>query len=156
VILYAQGSGGLGLRFEMSATDASGLAVVPNNLLFSHLADVPPYQLNVANLGVQNAGIGALTLTGPGTLGRSGLWFDDKALVSVTGNVAVSPLGVIATVSENIPKGKLTPVGDFTAASGMSLEGVSRSVVGVDNARLIYRNGILYVSLVNGTVMTLR
>ena len=157
VILYCQHNGGLGLRFEMSATDAAALTTVPNHLLFANDADIPAYRLNVADLGVENAGRGALTLTGPGKLGMSNLWFDDGAVLDVTGGVQATGSALNATVSENVPKGKLTLVADLTKTSGLDLNGIARNIVsGPDNTRLVYRNGNLYVSRISGTVMILR
>ncbi|MCL2104617.1 MAG: PA14 domain-containing protein, partial [Kiritimatiellaeota bacterium] len=157
VILYCQCDTGLGFRFEMSADGADALATAPNHLLFSHVADIPPYTLNIADLGVENAGTGSLILTGPGTLGMSGLWFDDGALLDVTADhVQVTGSTLTATVSEDIPKDKRTLVGDLTKTSGLDLTGITRTVIGPDDARLIYRNGYLYVSRIHGTVLILR
>jgi hypothetical protein len=155
-ILYCQRDGGLGLRVEMSATDASALAAIPNHLLFANDEDVPAYTLHVADLGVENAGTGALTFAGPGTLGMSALWFDEGAVLDLTGGVKVSGNSLTATVSENIPKGQLTLIGDLLKTSGLDLSGVTRSVIGPDNARLVYRGGNLYISRIGGTVLILR
>ncbi|MCL1920608.1 MAG: PA14 domain-containing protein [Kiritimatiellaeota bacterium] len=158
VILYCQLGTDLGFRFEMSAGDADGLTAVPNHLLFANTGDIPAYALHIADLGVENPGRGALTFDGPGTLGMTALSFDLGAVLDLTGGAAVSGATLTATVSEDLPKGKLTLIGDLTKAPAPALDltGITRTVIGPDRSQLVYRNGNLYISRVAGTVLILR
>ena len=80
---------------------------------------------------------------------------------NLTGHGAVTDTTAAAitrtlTATDGFPKGKLIPIADLTQTTGLNLEGITRTVLHLPNARLLYRDHTLYLSRITGTLVIMR
>ena len=183
-ILFAQGNGGWGLNvgFGFGTQDVAEIVPLPNNMLIADPADYAlvsnigslpnvlsmdadaAFSLEVGTLGVvEGPGTGTLDITSGGALPNGTLLLNDLyvespgAVLATTGNTLIKGANLHVTIGREPPKGTLTKIGDFTSATyGLPLMGRTMSLGGSEKGRLVYRNGKLYISTSNGTLLILR
>ena len=163
-ILYCQIGGGHYMDAYIQRPGDPDLIPLPNDMLIADLPDtlahatVPPYTLTATTVAVENAGHGTVDMLMGGTLAFSSLWIDTGAVLDVIGAAAVAGPTLSMTIPAELPTASTVLVGDFTQTTGgLNLAGVTLlPVEGSESAKMTYRNGKLYLTRVQGTIMILR
>ncbi|MCL1921400.1 MAG: hypothetical protein FWG50_10060 [Kiritimatiellaeota bacterium] len=133
----------------------AALDILPN----PRLATDTPYSVTFQSVVLHGAATVAMhnNGTGAGTLTFAHLHAEPGGSVALTGNVILPDNTLTVTVSPNMPRG-LHLLADFTSAAGVddTTTFILDPTDAPPRAKLIFRNGRLYLNTAQGTVLILR
>jgi autotransporter-associated beta strand protein len=157
VILYAQITGGYGIRADVLMPGATAAIPLPNAMLVADTEDTPAYTLTVDKVNIVGAsGAGTVAMGGNGVLRFGALSVDIGTRFAVTGAVALSAPMLSVTVTSPVPYGIMV-VGDFSQTGGLDLSGRSLRLLGSEgNLRYVAESRVLQIGRSSGMMILLR
>ncbi len=155
-LLFGQGGGGYGLTAYITYPGAASSMIIPNSILIPLDTDAPmAYTLAADAVSVINApGAGTVDMNAGGTLTFPALAVELASHLAVEGAAAVAGTTLAVTIDQEVGPVKEL-VGDFTAADGLDLTGVTLTLTGSEGS-LLYKESKLYIFKAEGTLLLLK